>query len=245
MRSKFVIIAGLAGLAGLAGASLLAGFVLAQALSGPSIEDLVNQAQARADVMKGSLTGLDPQAAVDRAQQYRSDAQTLSAGNRDRLRKGLGFLAPEYRADPYLADEQVSGGVIYIAVSLSMPKASLRQLARDAEKAQAVLVIRGLLDGSFTKTQAALKGVFVEGEPAGLIIDPRVFQQYHVERVPSFISATDEVQPCEEGFDCARPDVPFDVVRGNVSLAQALHLLADKGTAAPDTARRALVRMGE
>ena len=239
MRSKFLI------LAGLAGATLLGGLVLAQALTGPNIEDLVNQAQSRADTMKGTLTGLDPQSTIERAKQYQSDAQALSSGNRDRLRKGLNFLAPEYRVDPYLADNQVSDGVIYIAVSLSMPKASLRQLARDAEKAQAVLVIRGLLDGSFTKTQAALKGVFVEGEPAGLIIDPRVFQQYHVERVPSFISATDEVQPCDEGIDCNRPDVPFDVVRGNVSLAQALHLLADKGTVAPDVARRALSRMGE
>ncbi len=230
---------------GIAFAAVVGGLVVAQALKGPSIEDLVDQAQARADAMKGSLTGFDPQTTVDRAQQYRSDAQALSAGNRDRLRKGLGFLAPEYRVDPYLADEQVSGGVIYIAVSLSMPKASLRQLAREAEKAQAVLVIRGLLDGSFTKTQAALKGVFVEGEPAGLIIDPRVFQQYHVERVPSFISATDEVQPCDEGIECNRPDVPFDVVRGNVSLGQALQLLADKGTEAPDVARRALSRMGE
>lgn len=239
MRSKFPI------LAGLAGATVLGGIVLAQALKGPSFEDLVNQAQARADAMKGTLTGLDPQSTIERAEQYQRDAQALSSGNRDRLRKGLSFLAPEYQADPYLADAPISDGVIYVAVSLSMPKASLRQLARDAEKAQAVLVIRGLLDGSFTKTQAALKGVFVEGEPAGLIIDPRVFQQYHVERVPSFISATDEVQPCDEGLDCNRPDVPFDVVRGNVSLAQALHLLADKGNAAPDVARRALSRMGE
>ena len=239
MRSRLIVIAGIAS------ATVLAGLVLAQAVIGPTIEDLVDQAQARADALKGTLTGVDPQATMDRAQQYRGDAQALSAGNRDRLRKGLSFLAPEYQADPYLDDDQISDGVVYIAVSLSMPKASLRQLARDAEKAQAVLVIRGLLDGSFTKTQAALKGVFVEGEPAGLIIDPRVFQQYHVERVPSFISATDEVQPCDDGLDCNRPDVPFDVVRGNVSLGQALHLLADKGTEAPDVARRALSRMGE
>ena len=239
MRSKIFV------LAGIASATVLAGLVLAQAVIGPTIEDLVDQAQARADALKGTLTGVDPQATMDRAQQYRGDAQALSAGNRDRLRKGLSFLAPEYQADPYLDNDQISDGVVYIAVSLSMPKASLRQLARDAEKSQAVLVIRGLLDGSFTKTQAALKGVFVEGEPAGLIIDPRVFQQYHVERVPSFISATDEVQPCDDGLDCNRPDVPFDVVRGNVSLGQALHLLADKGTEAPDVARRALSRMGE
>lgn len=239
MRSKpIILIAGLV-------AAFLGEYVFAQAVTGPTVEDLVNQAQSRADALKGTLTGIDPRATMDRAKQYTQDARALNDGNRDRIRRGVTFLAKEYQVDPYLNSDEISEGVVYIAVSLSMPKASLRQLARDAEKAQAVLVIRGLLDGSFTKTQTALKGVFVEGEPAGLIIDPRVFQQYHVERVPSFIAATDEVQPCEEGIECDRPDVPFDVVRGNVSLGQALRLLADKGTAAPDVAAKALSRMGD
>lgn len=226
------------------GLLIVGGMTLAQSAAGPDIEDMVRTAEARAAQTRAQLTGLDPDDIVTRSARFTDDAQTLSAGNRTRLREGMRFLSQDLRVDPYAApDSDVGPGVIYVAVSLSMPKASLRQVARDAHAAGATLVIRGLVGNSFVRTQRALKEVFVEGEEAGLVIDPRVFQQYHVTKVPAVIAAPQEVVSCENGLDCDRPDVPFDIVRGNISLGAALKILSEKGEAAPEASRQALRRM--
>lgn len=222
----------------------MSGITLAQSAAGPDIEDLVRSAEARAAQTRAQLTGLDPDDIVARSARFTDDAKTLSAGNRARLREGMRFLSQDLRIDPYAApDSDIGPGVVYIAVSLSMPKGSLRQIARDAHAAGATLVIRGLVGNSFARTQRAVKDVFVEGEEAGLVIDPRVFQQYHVTKVPAVIAAPQEVVSCESGLDCDRPEVPFDIVRGNISLGAALKILSEKGDAAPQAARQALKRM--
>ncbi len=226
------------------GLLVLGGMSLAQSAASPDVEDLVRAAEARAAQTRAQLTGLNPEDIATRSARFSDEAQTLSAGNRNRLRDGMAFLSQDLRTDPYAAPESDIGpGVIYIAVSLSMPKPALRQLARDAHAAGAALVIRGLVGNSFARTQRALKDVFVEGEEAGLVIDPRVFRQFHIERVPAVIAAPQEVTPCGSGFDCDRAEVRFDVVRGNISLKAALKLLADRGQAAPAAARQALSRM--
>ena len=58
--------------------------------------------------------------------------------------------------DPFFGDaaeiasaQPEEEGALYIAVSLTMPKPALRQLALDANKAGAKVVIRGLVNGSF------------------------------------------------------------------------------------------------
>ena len=230
----------------------LGSLVLAQPQKAPdqeatdeqAVDDMVRRAQLRAQALKSTLTGIAPSSIETRTQGYEAEARSLTARNRERIRRGAGFLSPDYHIDPYADQQSQTGGVVYIAVSLSMPKASLRALAREAQKAKAVLVIRGLKAGSFKATQVALSHVFVEGEAAGLIIDPRVFQAYHIEQVPAFIVSKAEVPSCEAGFECVRPEADFDVVRGNISLHEALKLLADKGSAAPEVARDALSRMG-
>ncbi len=238
MRSRIVISLAAAALA-------VTTLALGQAMQSAGIEELVNHALARASELTATLTGVDADGVLARAQAYQADAASLSTGNRDRLRQGMSYLSADYRIDPYGDDaaEGNDGGVVYIAVSLSMPQSSLRQLARDADKAGATLVIRGLVDNSFARTRTALKSVFVEGEEAGLVIDPRLFQQFHVDRVPAVIAAPEPVQPCEDGLDCERAAVPFDIVRGNISLEQSLNLIGARGDAAPDAARRALERL--
>lgn len=228
-------------------AAAVATLALAQAIQSSGVEDLVNQALARASDLRKTLTGVDQDTALAKADAYQADAASLSAGNRDRLRQGMNYLSADYRIDPYADDtaDGRDGGVVYIAVSLSMPPESLRQLARDANKSGATLVIRGLVGNSFAKTRTALKSVLVEGEEAGLVIDPRVFQQFHVDRVPAVIASPQPVEPCENGLECDRPDVPFDIVRGNISLEQSLKLLASRGEAAPGVARQALERLGD
>ena len=205
-----------------------------------NLDQLVSDAQARSDAMKTDLLGLK-ESTVEKSRRYTAEAATLANGNRERLRKGLTYLGREYDVDLFDDGIIVDGGVIYVAISLSMPSSALRQLSADAQKSGAVLVIRGFLDGSFKKTQLVLMRTFSQEEAAGILIDPWVFQQYHIERVPTFIAAERPVQSCEDGgLECTRADVPFDSVKGNISLATALRLIAEKGDAAPAAARKAL-----
>lgn len=67
-------------------------------------------------------------------------------------------------------------------VSLGMPDNSLKQLAIEAEKTKARLVVRGLPDNSFKTTISRLQELKIPVE-----IDPTLFELFEVERVPTFI----------------------------------------------------------
>ncbi len=71
---------------------------------------------------------------------------------------------------------------LYIFVSFSLPKESLKALAIEAKKQNGVLVIRGLIDNSFVKTAQFLQGI---GE--GVILDPTLFRKYKIQAVPTFV----------------------------------------------------------
>jgi type-F conjugative transfer system pilin assembly protein TrbC len=70
-----------------------------------------------------------------------------------------------------------------IFVSFSMPKESLQSLYLDAEQHNAVLVIRGLKDGSFKKTTEELRSLKIAVQ-----IDPKLFKDYQVTKVPTFVA---------------------------------------------------------
>ena len=232
-------------LAGLACLALLGTVAagLAQTVKDISIEEMVNQAQARADALRaqlGDITGPTTQ----KVEAYKQDAATLAAGNRERIRTGLSYLGQGYTQDTLDEKDDTSpNGVVYVAVSLSMPTESLRQLSRDANKAHVQLVIQGLINGSFKQTFAKMKTVFNQGDLGGIAIDPRVFEQYQIKEVPAFIAAPQAVQNCEQGLDCDRGEVPHDILRGNVTLGYALKQIADRGDAAPLAAKEALERL--
>ncbi|GHT93173.1 hypothetical protein FACS1894122_08010 [Alphaproteobacteria bacterium] len=72
-----------------------------------------------------------------------------------------------------------------IFVSFSMPKASLKELSDQCQKYGATLVIRGLYEGSFTKT----KDKILEISETGLNLDitPELFKRYDIHKVPTFV----------------------------------------------------------
>ena len=76
-----------------------------------------------------------------------------------------------------------------IFISFSMPKASIVELNNQAQKYNARLVIRGIYKDSFIRT----KDKILEIEPKGLVIDidPQLFKQYQIKRVPTFILLKD------------------------------------------------------
>ena len=213
---------------------------------GKVARNLVDLAEARSKSLEGSLKDWTDQL-KDRSQTYQAEAASLAAANRQQLKRGMTML----KDDPFFGDaaaleeaDPQNQGVVYVAVSLTMPRAALRQLAADAQRAGAMVVVRGFVEGSPAKTMAAARQIFDEDSAGGLAIDPQVFRAYGVQTVPTFIVATSPVTPCQEGLDCTSDATPNDQVHGNISLAAALKLLADQGQAAPHVASSALKRLG-
>jgi type-F conjugative transfer system pilin assembly protein TrbC len=78
---------------------------------------------------------------------------------------------------------------ILVFVSFSLPKTSLVELSRQAEKQGAILVLRGLYRGSFAKTRDKILSISKDG--LNLSIDPELFRKYKILRVPTFILLRD------------------------------------------------------
>lgn len=97
---------------------------------------------------------------------------------------------------------------LLVFVSLSMPKQSLKLLFSQAAKFNAILVMRGLKEGSFIKTAEYLKDLEI-----GLRIDPALFKKYKIQKVPTFVWL-DKEEPI--------------LLTGNVSLYYANQVLQDK-----------------
>lgn len=123
-------------------------------------------------------------------------------------RKGCSYQSNTSCADQQALKETIkakqesSDPSLYIFVSFSMPKESLKALAVEAKKHKAVLVIRGLIENSFLKTAMFLKNL---GE--GVVLDPLLFQEYNVVIVPTFIEAH---------------TAGYKKISGNITLAYAL-----------------------
>lgn len=136
-------------------------------------------------------------------------------------------------------------GVVYVAVSFSMPPDDLRRLARDAQRAGAVVVIRGLVKGSFQQTLVRARQVFDEESVGGVAIDPNVFRAFNIQAVPTFIAAKAPVQPCGAGIDCVPVAPDHDRVSGNITLGAALEALREGRGAGAGAAAAASQKLGD
>lgn len=113
---------------------------------------------------------------------------------------------------------------IYIFVSTSMSENNLIDLAKEAKKYNAALIMRGLLDNSYIRTvQFFQKLIDKTGE--GISIDPELFKKFNIMAVPTFV--------VEKSDQCTSVDLgcrPFyDKVSGNISLEDALLKIKQKG----------------
>lgn len=136
-----------------------------------------------------------------------------------------GEIAQRYSA---LKPESPSG--LFIAVSLSMPQASLNRLAEQATKTGGRLTIRGLIDNSLKKTVEATADMVKAHPGLQFEIDPRVFQRYRIQRVPTFVLALGDPSDPSCKSKCDASD-QFVIVSGDVSLAYALEQISRHGPA--------------
>ncbi len=127
---------------------------------------------------------------------------------------------------------------VLIFVSFSMPIKSLQAWSAQAQKIQAPLVIRGLVNDSFSDTQKAVKQMIGDGN-GGVVIDPRLFQQYHITQVPAVLVRETDHNTCLPSQSCWHPETT-DVIFGDIGLENALKIIADHGDNV-DTAQRFLM----
>jgi conjugal transfer pilus assembly protein TrbC len=117
-------------------------------------------------------------------------------------------------------DNRIPSG-LFVFVSLGMPKPALTKIISQAEITGAMLVLRGLVDGSLGKTAIAVKDVMGERK-VGWFIDPRLFKLYGIERVPATVMVEPgaSMQSCQDQHCNSKP--VYVKVSGDVSMRYAL-----------------------
>ena len=132
---------------------------------------------------------------------------------------------------------------LIVFISLSMPEATLARLVDQAARARAQLLLRGLFEGSLPRTAARIQQL-IGTRPVAVQIDPRAFDRYAIQRVPSFVlTRVDEPSTACSGEQCARSD-DHVMAAGDVSLDYALAHFQRSAPAFAKDADRFLTRLG-
>lgn len=114
-----------------------------------------------------------------------------------------------------------AGPVLLVFISFAMPEATLSRLVDQAARAQASLVLRGLVDGSLVHTVSRVQQL-IGTRKVAVQIDPQAFDRYAITQTPTFVLVRDgtQPQPCAGGL-CV-PGDGFVTASGDVSLDYAL-----------------------
>ena len=134
----------------------------------------------------------------------------------------LGALARGFDAQAgQPALQAPSGPGLLVFISFAMPEATLARLVDQTARARASLVLRGLVDGSLTKTVTRVQGLIGTRQVA-VQIDPQAFDRFSVIQTPTFVLVRDGAQPqsCAAGM-CFAADA-YAMAAGDVSLDYAL-----------------------
>ncbi|QDP73725.1 type-F conjugative transfer system pilin assembly protein TrbC (plasmid) [Legionella israelensis] len=99
-------------------------------------------------------------------------------------------------------------------VSFSMPETLLSQSFGQAERLHVTVVFNGLIDNSMPKTALRLSELVSQYPELSIQIDPVAFEDFGIDAVPALVVSQGPI---------------FDVVRGNLSLSDALALIHERG----------------
>ncbi len=109
-------------------------------------------------------------------------------------------------------------------VSFSLGEKALLNIAQDAKKWNATLVLRGFKEGSYIKTAKALQKI-IQKTGQGFIIDPELFTLFAIQVVPTFVLSKPFQLNASE-----RMQTPLhDRIQGHVSAQYALETFAKEG----------------
>lgn len=122
---------------------------------------------------------------------------------------------------------------VFVFVSFGMPKEALKRIVEQAERVNATLVLRGLVDRSIPKTAAAAKEM-LGTHRVGWMIDPRLYKMYGVSQVPVtvLVQPGTQAQFCQDQQCNKLPE--YVKVTGDVSIRYAIEEMSR--ASAPDLA---------
>ncbi|WP_247869558.1 type-F conjugative transfer system pilin assembly protein TrbC [Herbaspirillum sp. ST 5-3] len=149
----------------------------------------------------------------------------------------------EANADRIAAAQSLhSGPALMVFISFSMPQPTLQRLVDQAAKAQAALVIRGLVNGSLRDTVVRAQQLIGERKVA-FQVDPQAFDRFAVTVTPTFVLVRDGAQssPCNAGL-CYASDA-FVATAGDVSLDYALEYVERRSPRFARDAQRFLKKL--
>lgn len=108
----------------------------------------------------------------------------------------------------FLITPSISFASIYVFVSFTMNDEALKAYYIDANKIGATLVMRGLIDDSFTVTKAKLDELGIAYD-----INPELFDKYNVRQVPTIV---------EDKIDSIKQ------ITGHIPLIEALRIFNEE-----------------
>ncbi|MBY0500441.1 MAG: type-F conjugative transfer system pilin assembly protein TrbC [Alphaproteobacteria bacterium] len=114
---------------------------------------------------------------------------------------------------------------LYIFVSFSIGEKALLNLAQEAKRFGATLVLRGFKDRSYFKTAQALQQIIQE-TGQGFMIDPELFSLFAVTAVPTYVLS----KPFPFNFPEVTQTPLHDRLQGYVSVFYALSAFAKEGS---------------
>ncbi len=147
-------------------------------------------------------------------------------------------IAERYRKTLGTQRDGDTGPDLLVFVSFSMPDASLKRLATDAAKTNAVLVFRGPKEGSLKKTLLAFEPLAKLG--ASAILHPEAFTWNRIDSVPVFVLGTAAGGGCDDAADSCRETLR---IAGDASLEYILERMARASHPLAEEAERRLTRL--
>ena len=134
-----------------------------------------------------------------------------------------------------ISHDKVHGNKSYtdflIFASFSLGEKNLENLIKLASNYNGAVILRGFKNGSFKETAAFLSKFSTDKE--GLLIDPNLFIEYEITKVPTFVLT----RPCNEGLQASCKTV-FDKLTGMVSPRYALEKFSSSGELAKEAKER-------
>jgi conjugal transfer pilus assembly protein TrbC len=178
-----------------------------------------------------------PGAALDPRVQRAPDLADLAA-QYERIRQG-----PQGRTGDDISAERQAQGLLVFA-SLGMPRASLDRLIADAERAQALIVLRGVLEGSLHKTSTRVREL-VGTRKVAWQVDPTLFRKFEVSAVPTFV-LIDPSHPVLVACGATQcQQAAFSKVAGDVTTGFAMDAIRRQDPGFAALAARYIARLGD
>ena len=133
--------------------------------------------------------------------------------------------------DPGQGPDNKRPSGLYVFVSFSMPAPLLKNYLADASRYNAIIVFKGLPEGSFSKFNKAIIDLIGDDEhlakSVAMQIDDEAFAKYAINRVPTIILNKNDDNAWVSGNE---EQLIYDKIIGNVGIKYALEQFSDSGS---------------